>query len=93
MKAIAAVSDRKSIICIREPIGVEECLTLKEHFSEELDDNYNAIYRTRDELMKIFKNTLIYNGFTLKKEGFLYEEKNLNNRKETSQYYFVFEKK
>ena len=33
-------------ICIREPIGVGERLTLKDFFSEDLNDNYNAIFQT-----------------------------------------------
>lgn len=46
-KAIESVCKHNTIICIREPIGIEERLTLIEQFSEELEDNYNAIYRTR----------------------------------------------
>lgn len=60
-------------------------LILKDFFSEELKDNYNAIYRTREELMKFFKPTLL-------EKGFLFEEDVLNNRKEKSQYYFVLER-
>lgn len=76
-------------ICIREPIGVEERLTLKEFFSEDLNDNYNAIYRTRDELVTFLEKGLLNKGFKIEQEGFLFDEENLNNRKETTQYYFV----
>ncbi len=84
--------EEASIICIREPIALEERLTLKDFFSEELDDNYNAIYRTRVELMKVFEQCFCNKGFILKQEGFLFSEDNLNNRKETSQYYYIFER-
>lgn len=93
MKAIESVCKHNTIICIREPIGIEERLTLKEQFSEELEDNYNAIYRTRDELFEMFNNTLIEKGFLLSEEGFLFEDQKLNNRKETCQYYVIFKRK
>lgn len=84
--------EEKTLICIREPIGLGERLTLKEFFSEELADHYNAIYRTREELVQIFEQCLLNKGFALKQEGFLFSEDALNNRKETSQYYFIFER-
>lgn len=86
------VCEKKTIICVREPIGVEERLTLKQQFSEELKDTYNAIYRTREDLNEIFDKTLICNGFKVKKEGFLFGDSNLNNRKETAQYYYILER-
>ena len=81
-----------AVICMREPIGIEERLTLKEFFSEELQDYYNAIYRTREEYRAFFQSTLFQNGFTVADEGFLFEDAEMNNRKETSQYYWVFER-
>ena len=84
--------DRKSIICIREPIGIEHRLTLKDYYSEELEDNYNAIYRTRGELRDFLSSAFMSRGFTIKKEGFLFDDVRLNNRKETSQYYFLLKR-
>ncbi|MCR5650731.1 MAG: class I SAM-dependent methyltransferase [Lachnospiraceae bacterium] len=84
--------DRRCRICIREPIGIEHRLTLKDFYSEELNDNYNAIYRTRDELKEHFNKALFDRGFEIKKEGFLFDDKKLNNRKETAQYYFLLER-
>lgn len=80
-------------ICIREPIAVKERLTLKNYYSEELQDYYNAIYRTRDELLELYGQTLFPNGFSIIEEGFLFDDSNLNNRKETVQYYFILERK
>ncbi len=79
-------------ICIREPIGQQDRLTLKEFYSDELNDEYHAIYRTRDELMKFLNNSLIKKGFHIEKEGFLFEDDALNNRKETVQYFFILER-
>ena len=86
---IERLSEQKSLICIREPIGVAERLTLKEFYSEELDDNYSAIYRTRDEIKQIIDDVLIKKGFQILREGFLFSEERLNNRKETEQYYYL----
>lgn len=84
--------DKQAKICIREPIGLQERLTLKDFYSDELNDEYHAIYRTKSELMKFIKNSLINKGFSISKEGFLFEEDELNNRKETAQYFFILER-
>ena len=81
-----------ALICIREPIGMAERLTLKEFFSDELKDNYNAIYRTRQELMDFFRETFLKNNFRISEEGFLFEGDTLNNRKETAQYYYILKR-
>lgn len=86
-------SEQNSMICIREPIGIGERLTLKDFFSEELKDNYNAIYRTNRELEGIFEETLLSKGYQIKSKNYLFEEdKKLNNRKETAQYYYILER-
>ncbi|MEY8392215.1 class I SAM-dependent methyltransferase [Lachnospiraceae bacterium] len=85
-------SEPHSVICIREPIGIQERLTLKDFFSEELKDHYNAIYRTRRELEGFLDKTLISKGFAIRREGFLFEEDTLNNRRETAQYFYILER-
>lgn len=86
------LSEENSIICIREPIAIEERLTLKDFFSDELSAEYNAIYRTKSELINLFNAPLLKKGFRIAQEGFLFEESQLNNRKETSQYFFILQK-
>jgi len=76
-------------ICVREPIGLQDRLTLKDFYSEELQDRYHAIYRTMDEIVDFFQDTILKQGFCMEQEGFLFEEAGLNNRKETAQYYFL----
>lgn len=92
LKSIEKICQPNSIICIREPIGVNERLTLKENYSNELEDNYNAIYRTRSELYEIINHSLSDTCFCLTEEDFLFDESFLNNRKETSQYYFIYKR-
>lgn len=89
---VERICEDHAIVCIREPIGIEDRLTLDNIFSEELKDNYSAIYRTRSELMKVFEEFLLNKGFELREESYLFEEDELNNRKETAQYYFIFER-
>ncbi|MBP5787104.1 MAG: class I SAM-dependent methyltransferase [Kiritimatiellae bacterium] len=83
--------DQGTVICIREPLGIDARFTLKDHFSPELNATYNAVYRTRDELVALLAPALLSNGFTIGHEGFLFGDQVLNNRKETSQYFFILE--
>ena len=81
-----------AIVCIREPIGITERLTLKDFYSDELEDNYNAIYRTRQEFGKFFEKAFLDRGFRTIREGFLFDEDALNNRKDTAQYFYILER-
>lgn len=85
--------EKEAVICIREPIGIEERLTLKDYYSDELKCDYNAIYRTRDEIKEILKDTLLNKNFAIETERFLFEADELNNRKETKQYYYILKRK
>ena len=53
------ICQKDSIIYVREPIGITERLTLENHYSEELETQYSAIYRTKDNYVEILKS----NGF------------------------------
>ncbi len=87
------VCQKHALICVREPIGLDERLTLQNFYSDELKDDYNAIYRTRNEVVACMQDGLLAKGFAIKEEGFLFEEdQSLNNRKETAQYYFILER-
>lgn len=92
LEQVEAACDENARICFREPIAMLERLTLKNFYSEELCDNYNAIYRTREEICEILNEVLICRGFQIIEENFLFSEDSLNNRKETSQYYYVLER-
>ena len=71
---------------------MEERLTLKDYFSDELQDNYNAIYRTQQEMLKFIKDNFVQTGFDITQQDFLFKEDDLNNRKETRQYYYILER-
>lgn len=89
LQAAEKACEEHTVLCIREPVGISERLTLKDFFSEELQDNYNAIYRTREEIRNFLQETFLEKGFSILEEGFLFDEDALNNRKETAQYYYV----
>jgi SAM-dependent methyltransferase len=90
-RCMAAAAAPKARIVLREPVGIKERLTIKEHFSDELDQHYNAIYRTQQELENLLINTLLRAAFALVAQGDVYEAQ-LNNRAETIQRWFVLER-
>jgi cyclopropane fatty-acyl-phospholipid synthase-like methyltransferase len=73
---------------IREPVGLETRLTLKNHFSEELGDYYGAIYRTVAEYHSLFAQSLAPCEIPLSRGLFPPE---LCNRKETAQHVFLIQ--
>ncbi|MCM1297323.1 MAG: radical SAM protein [Muribaculaceae bacterium] len=92
MEQLAEAAEEKAVLCIREPLGVDERLTLKGFYSDELRDNYNAIYRTRGELQDLLERTLVARGFQIVQSDFLFSKDALNNRQETAQYYYILER-
>lgn len=93
LKQVERLCEKNAVICIREPIGIGNRLTLKDFFSAELNDNYNAIYRTREELEEFIKRAFLMEGFRMVEKGYLFDEDSkLNNRKETTQYYYILER-
>ena len=85
---LASVSSK---ILLREPVGISDRLTLQNHHSTEMDQTYNAVYRTEDELLGIFLPRLISAGFSFSGSGDIYQGE-LNNRAETKQRWMVFER-
>ena len=79
-----------AIVYLREPVGIRERLTLKDFYSQELEHSYNSIYRSAEE----YRHLLQANAPALVpvRDGFLFDTPTLNNRKETSQYYFIYRK-
>jgi ubiquinone/menaquinone biosynthesis C-methylase UbiE len=79
-------------IVIREPVCLsEDRLTLKDFYSQEMDQTYNAIYRNENELDLLIQNGL-GESWTKTQAGDVYEDSALNNRLETKQRWFVWEK-
>lgn len=81
------ITGEDKIIYIRETISVMDTrLTLKDFYSEDLEVDYNAIYRTQKELLDYFNS---FNNITNIKSEKIHE--NLNKHSETGYRYFILE--
>jgi SAM-dependent methyltransferase len=74
-------------IYIREPLAIEERLTLLNVWSEELEQHYSAIYRSADEMQDVLESGLSATKFTFHGWQALYQDKALSNRTETQQFF------
>ena len=85
-KINALFGDNKTIY-IRETISVMDSrLTLKEFYSDDLKEEYNAIYRTKNELLEFFKE---FDNISDIEMGPIFES--LNRHSETGYQYFILE--
>lgn len=85
IKCINDIVSEDKIIYIRETISlINERLTLKDFYSEDLKTNYNAIYRTKDEFLKLFED---FDNISEVKSGNIFDE--LKKFEETGYQYFV----
>ena len=78
-------------IVIREPLALEKRLTLKKVWSEDLNSNYSAIYRSVEEFEFVLNKTLGVEGFKISTHGPLYPRA-LANRVDTQQFYYILER-
>lgn len=86
--SINKLSKENTILYLREPVATKERLTLKEFYSEELEENYSAIYRTEEEYFKLFSNL---KGFKLVKSENIYD-KSVHERAETVHKYYILKR-
>lgn len=79
-----------ALVLLREPLSMgAERFVLDRVWSEELEQEYSAIYRHYREVMEVFGNPLIESGFSREYFSPLFPD-DLNNRKETKQHLFLF---
>lgn len=91
LRGYVDIVETGSKIMFREPIALENRLTLLEHFSDDMDQQYSAIYRTEAELLLLIK-TVFGDEFYQMGAGHVYPGTALNNRIETKQKWFLWEK-
>jgi cyclopropane fatty-acyl-phospholipid synthase-like methyltransferase len=84
LEGVAAVASPDAIVYLREPMGVGARLTLDRHWSDDLEADYSAIYRTVSEYRDLLDLTLAPAGLHLQAIGDLYPPE-LDNRSETRQ--------
>lgn len=87
-----SLSQSGTIIYLREPIANNTRLTLNEHWSDDLDSHYSAIYRTQAELLSLISGCPSVMKLELIECGDMYPDA-LNNRKETQQRYYLLKRK
>lgn len=73
-----------STIYLQHPVGLNSRLTLDHFYSESMDAQYSAIYRTADEYLALYK-PLMEAGFTLAEQG--YKPKELSPYSDTDRWY------
>ena len=78
------------LLYFRESVSIiQDRLTLKDYFSDELSTEYNAIYRTPDEYEAVLKNKLP--NCAVSHSGYLLDE-STGARAETNQKYWLLKK-
>lgn len=92
LRALAAVASLRARVVIREPVGIGRRLTIRDHYSADMDQMYNAVYRTEAELLAMAREELGTRGFRLVGSGDVYADASLNNRAETRQRWLVLER-
>lgn len=75
-------------IYIKESVGLDKRLTLSDFYSKELNDSYNAIYRSIEEYEKLFDKIFYNHKLTVTDYTF---ESDMANRKETASYFWIFQ--
>lgn len=90
--AFGSVAAPECLILLREPMGIRQRLTLQDHYSEELEQRYNAIYRSEAELVQAATERLSPLGFEITGSGDVYDD-SLNNRVETKQRWISLERR
>ena len=88
LKGVESCCAAGARIYLREPVGTSGRLTLKRFQSDELKTEYNAIYRTEEEIICYLLTYLKPSGHSLIVNAPLYPDY-LNNRTETIQKIFI----
>ncbi len=88
LRDVAKLSASEGRVYLREPVAMEERLTLREFWSKDMEQHYSAVYRTPKQLENLFKASLYQNGFEQVKLLQMYDEP-LNTRRETIQHYCI----
>ena len=92
LRCMADVLTLGGLILIREPMGIKQRLTISQHYSDELEQEYNAIYRTQEELESMIQTAIPRPIFRLLSSGQVFDDPGLNNRSDTCQRWLLLER-
>lgn len=93
MKSMVNLSSNNSTICINESMAERERLTLNNYYSNDLKQNYSAIYRTINEYENMM-NMIFSNNFQLKLNDIMNFEDGMQKKREivTMEHFYIWEK-
>lgn len=94
-RALCAIREAAAPTCrivLREPMATGARLTLRDHFSDEMGQSYHATYRNEETFTQTIAEEWGPAGFRLADKGDVYTEAALNNRSDTHQRWFVWER-
>lgn len=91
LQGYAEVAAGSCRLLVREPVATGQRMTLVEHYSEDMEQIYNAVYRTESEVISGLDQNLCPHGFTIRQSGDVFPA-SLNNRVETKQKWFLLER-
>lgn len=92
MDCLERAMDVSARMVFREPMGIGQRLTIKDHYSDDLEQTYNAIYRTQEEIEALMRTTLLAREFRIRDSGDVFDVDGLNNRAETRQRWMLLER-
>ena len=90
LEDIAKLAAPQCQLYLKESMGFEKRLTLKDIHSDALKQEYSAIYRSIEEYRRLF-DKYFGSTFTTAKDEPLFDE-GMRNRKETLDYYFILKR-
>ena len=89
IKKINDYTKQNSRILVRDSTGINGRFEIKDRYSEDLQANYNAVYRSRSELINLFS----IHGFNLVYDDDMFDDDSpLNKWDETRLRFYVFQK-
>lgn len=91
LKTALSLCAPNGMIYLREPLAKETRLTLQNVYSEELKNNYSAIYRTEKEMNEFIESVVDKRKFTSQCWQPLFKDE-LEKRKETRQHFTMLKK-
>lgn len=89
LENLLSILDEHALIYISVPMALQERITLADWESQDFDGEYNAIYRTKEEYMELYK-PLLDAGFSISHQDYLAKE--FQRFSETARYYLILER-
>lgn len=92
MKTAADLLKENGVVYIKESVGYDERLTLKDFYSNELSHSYSAIYRSLSEYNAAISEVFPSDSFEVVEEGETWKTEH-KNRKDTTSWYWIVRRK